>query len=182
MYVLCRRLTEPHRTRTGRHAWRLSVGARTGPLSILQLTLHVVCSHARGCTAHASIICIGLLSHICLPRRRRFPRGAGLLARWRRAHARASLRRSRASCRALSHSTSRASSQLPHWRESECLQWPLMTSDCLPHWRESRESRRSGRVANSSIGRSRPGWGLQGWQTRRGASRAPSKWLAWLRA
>ena len=132
--------------------------------------------------AHASIICIGLLSHICLPRRRRLPRGAGLLARWRRAHARASLRRSRSSCRALSQSTSRASSQLPHWRESDCLWLPLIDYDCLPHWRESRESRRSGRVANSSIGRYRPGWGLQGWQTRRGASRAPSKWLTWLRA
>jgi hypothetical protein len=43
-----RRLTEPHRTRTGRHAWRLSVGAWTGPLSNLQRTLHVVCSHAHG--------------------------------------------------------------------------------------------------------------------------------------
>ena len=130
----------------------------------------------------ATIICIGLLSHICLPRRQRFPRGAGLLAQWRRAHARASLRRSRSSCRASSHSTPRASSQLPHWRESECLLWPLIDYDCLPHWRESRESRRCGRVANSSIGRSRPVWGLRGWQRRRGASRAPSRWLAWLRA
>jgi hypothetical protein len=53
--------------------------------------IHVVCSHAHGYPALASNICIGLLSHICLPWRRRFPRGAGLLARRRRAHARATL-------------------------------------------------------------------------------------------
>ena len=91
-YVLCRRLTAPHRTpnRPPRLA-PLGGCSRTGPLSILQHTLHVVCSHAHGYPAHASIICIGLLSHICLPWRRRFPRGAGLLAQWRRAHARATL-------------------------------------------------------------------------------------------